>query len=225
MTDHATDQATDHATDLFAPLQAGGPELETLRARLADRAEADGLLDVSYRTLDSPVGPLLLAATPLGLVRVAFAVEGHDAVLADLADRIGPRVLHATRPLDAAAHAIEGYLAGQVRAFDLPLDLRLAHGFRREAIGHLRDIDYGHTASYAALAALAGRPTAVRAAASACATNPLPLVLPCHRVVRADGSLGRYLGGEEVKAQLIALEADTLAGGTTTARGPGTHAS
>ncbi len=203
---------TDHSTDLFAPLERDD-DLSVLRARLAERAEADGLLDVSYRTLDSPVGRLLLAATPIGLVRVAFEVEGHDTVLADLARRVGPRVLRATRPLDAAAHAIDGYLAGTVRAFDLPLDLQLAHGFRREAIGHLRDIGYGHTTSYAALAALAGRPTAVRAAASACATNPLPLVLPCHRVVRADGSLGRYLGGEAVKAQLIALEAHALAGG------------
>ena len=95
MTDHATDQATDHATDLFAPLQAGGPELEALRARLADRAEADGLLDVSYRTLDSPVGPLLLAATPLGLVRVAFAVEGHDA------DEVSSRAASASTEMSA----------------------------------------------------------------------------------------------------------------------------
>lgn len=201
-------------TDVFAPLQSAQTEsddradLAALRARLAERAAVEGLLDVSYRTLDTPLGRLLLAATPVGLVRVAFEVEGHDAVLAELARRVGPRVLRGAGPLDTAARAIEGYLAGSLRAFDLPLDLRLATGFRREAIGHLTDIGYGHTASYGALAALAGRPTAVRAAASACATNPLPLVLPCHRVVRADGSLGGYLAGTPVKAQLIALESE-----------------
>lgn len=197
-------------TDVFAPLQSTETEaadLTALRARLAEHAAAEGLLDVSYRTLDTRLGRLLLAATPVGLVRVAFEIEGHDAVLADLAHRVGPRVLRGTGPLEDAARAIEGYLAGTLRTVDLPLDLRLATGFRREAIGHLRDIAYGQTATYGALAALAGRPTAVRAAASACATNPLPLVLPCHRVVRADGSLGGYLAGTHVKAQLIALEA------------------
>ena len=199
-------------TDVFAPLQSpetDAADLSVLRARLAERAAAEGLLDVAYRTLDTRLGSLLLATTPVGLVRIAFEVEGHDAVLADLARRVGPRVLRGAGPLDEAARAIEGYLAGSVRIFDLPLDLRLAAGFRREAIGHLRDIAYGQTASYGALAALAGRPTAVRAAASACATNPLPLVLPCHRVVRADGSLGGYLAGTPVKAQLLALESGT----------------
>ena len=193
-------------TDENITPETDAADLSVLRARLAERAAAEGLLDVAYRTLDTRLGSLLLATTPVGLVRIAFEVEGHDAVLADLARRVGPRVLRGAGPLDEAARAIEGYLAGSVRIFDLPLDLRLAAGFRREAIGHLRDIAYGQTASYGALAALAGRPTAVRAAASACATNPLPLVLPCHRVVRADGSLGGYLAGTPVKAQLLALE-------------------
>lgn len=193
-------------TDLLTPLRSQEVDLTALRARLADQAQADGLLDVAYRTLDTPVGSLLLATTPLGLVRVAFAVEDHDLVLADLTRRISPRVLHAPRSLDAAAAAVEGYLAGTLRSLTLPLDLRLAHGFRRDVLTHLRDVGYGHTASYAQLAAAAGRPRAVRAAASACATNPLPIVLPCHRIVRSDGSLGGYLAGPEVKARLLALE-------------------
>lgn len=199
-------------TDLLAPLDAQDTDLADLRARLAERADADGLLDVAYRTLDTPVGSLLLAATPIGLVRVAYQVQGHDAVLADLALRISPRVLRSNRPLEDVARAVERYFAGAPGALDVPLDLRLAHGFRREVIAHLRDIGYGHTASYAQLAALAGRPKAVRAAASACATNPLPIVLPCHRVVRSDGSPGGYLAGSAVKALLLALESEAAPG-------------
>ncbi len=193
-------------TSLLDPLRREQADLTSLRARLVERAHTEGLLDVAYRTIDTPVGSLLLAATPMGLVRVAFAVEGHDLVLADLARRISPRVLRAPRQLDDAAAALEGYLEGRLHSLVLPLDLQLARGFRRDVLAHLGDIGYGRTASYAQLAAAAGRPRAVRAAASACATNPLPIVLPCHRVVRSDGTLGGYLAGPEVKARLLALE-------------------
>jgi methylated-DNA-[protein]-cysteine S-methyltransferase len=177
-----------------------------LRERLADAADRDGLLDVAYRTFDSPVGPLLLAATEQGLVRVAFAGEGHDAVLQALADKISPRVLHAPARLDAASRELAEYFAGQRRRFDLPLDWRLSAGFRRTVLSHLPEIGYGHTASYAAAAALAGRPKAIRAAATACATNPLPVVVPCHRVVLSDGRIGNYRGGPEAKRILLTLE-------------------
>lgn len=182
-------------------------ELNDLRARLAERAESDGLLDVAYRTVDSPVGPLLLAATRLGIVRIAFAIEDHDAVLQALAARISPRVLQAPGRLDAVALELDEYFAGRRRDFDLPLDLRLATGFRRVVLDHLPDIAYGRTASYAAVAALAGNPKAVRAVGTACATNPLPLVVPCHRVVRSDGSSGNYRGGPDAKRTLLTLEA------------------
>jgi methylated-DNA-[protein]-cysteine S-methyltransferase len=180
--------------------------LDRLHARLVEAAAADGSLDIAYRTVDTPLGALLLAATPTGLVRVAYDSEGHDAVLSTLAAKVSPRVLRAPSRLDATAREIDDYFAGRRRSFDLPLDLRLAHGFRREVLTHLRDIAYGRTASYSTVAAAAGRPTAVRAAASACATNPLPIVVPCHRVVRSDGTLGGYLGGVAAKQALLTLE-------------------
>jgi methylated-DNA-[protein]-cysteine S-methyltransferase len=192
--------------DLARAFPDAPDHLARLHRRLAAVAERDGLLDVAYRTMDSPVGPLLLAATEQGLVRVAFAVEGHDTVLQSLADTISPRVLSAPARLDTVARELAEYFAGQRRRFDLPLDLRLSAGFRRTVLSHLPEIDYGHTASYAAVAQLAGRPKAIRAAATACATNPLPVVVPCHRVVLSDGRIGRYRGGAEAKRALLTLE-------------------
>ncbi len=182
-------------------------DLSRLHDRLARAAQADGILDVAYWTIDTAVGPLLLAATDQGLVRVAFAREDHDAVLQSLADRISPRVLRSPARLDAAARELDEYFSGQRHRFDLPLDWRLSAGFRRAVLGHLPEIDYGRTASYAAVAQLAGHPKAVRAVGTACATNPLPVVIPCHRVVRSDGSLGGYRGGPDAKQILLALEA------------------
>jgi len=182
-------------------------ELAALRDRLAARADAEGVLDVAYRTLDTPVGTLLLAATEAGLVRVAYPVEGHDQVLQALAARVSPRMLNAPRRLDPAAREIDEYFAGRRRTFDLPLDFRLSGGFRRTVLSHLPDIGYGHTASYAAVAAAAGRPRAFRAVGTACATNPLPVVVPCHRVIRSDGSLSGYAGGPAAKQALLTLEA------------------
>lgn len=181
---------------------------ERLHARLVADAERTGLLDVAYRVVDAPVGPLLLAGTEVGLVRVAFAGEDHDVVLTELADRISPRVLRAPGRLDDAARQLAEYFAGRRRAFDLALDWRLSAGFRLTVLQHLAaDVGYGRTASYAALAQLAGSPRAVRAVGTACATNPIPVVVPCHRVVRTDGSPGRYRGGPEAKRELLALEA------------------
>ncbi|OMH35253.1 cysteine methyltransferase [Tersicoccus sp. Bi-70] len=179
-------------------------DLAALHARLESRADAD--LDVVYRTVDSPVGPLLLAATDAGLVRVAFAVEDHDAVLQTLADRVGPRILRAPGRLDAAAREVEEYFAGRRHSFDLPLDLRLSAGFRRLVQEHLPHIGFGSTASYAQVAVAVGNPGAVRAVGTACATNPLPVVVPCHRVLRSDGSLGGYVGGLDAKRTLLTLE-------------------
>ncbi|MGH9129107.1 MAG: methylated-DNA--[protein]-cysteine S-methyltransferase [Acidimicrobiales bacterium] len=189
----------------LAPVDGG--VLEHLHGQLARLAEAEGLLDISYRTLDSPAGSLLLMATPLGLVRMAFEVEGHDKVVERLATLVGPRVLHSPRGLEDAARQLDEYFAGRRRAFDLALDMRLSHGFRAEVLAHLRRIPYGAVESYSAVAAAVGNPRAVRAVGTACATNPLPLVVPCHRVVRSDGSTGQYGGGWEVKRMLLALEA------------------
>ena len=191
---------------LAVPMGRADPAVDRLRATIARRAQAQDLLDVAYRTVDTPVGSLLLAATPAGLVRVAYAIQDHDAVLAALAERVSPRVLLAPEKLDDAARQVDDYLAGHRQGFDLPLDLRLAHGFRRSVLERLPDIGYGRTASYADLAAAAGSPRAVRAVGTACATNPLPLVLPCHRVVRRDGRAGGYVGGPDVKERLLDLE-------------------
>jgi len=198
------------AADLAAAFATPGPSAsDALRARLAAAADRDGILDLDYRTVDSPIGELLLAATSAGLVRVAFALEDHDAVLAQLAATISPRILRSGRRTDAVARQLDEYFAGRRRAFDVAVDLRLAHGFRRAVLEHLRDIAYGSTESYAAVARGAGNPTAVRAAGSACSHNPVPVVVPCHRVVRSDGTIGQYLGGADAKRALLALESGT----------------
>lgn len=196
-------------TDLTDRLRAGHPAdddaVQRLRGELIRRAERADVLDVAYRTLDSPVGRLLLAATPAGLVRVAYESEGHEQVLQDLADRVSPRVLRAPGGLDDASREIEDYFAGERTAFELRLDLRLARGFRREVLDELRRVSYGRTVSYGELAGRLGS-RAVRAVGTACARNPLPIVVPCHRVIRRDGSLGDYVGGSAVKGELLRLE-------------------
>lgn len=197
----------DLSRNLAEAFAASADDVQRLHQRLSAAAQADGILDVAYRTVDTPVGTLLLAATNAGLVRVAYASEDHDTVLQALSDRISPRVLHAPARLDATARELDEYFAGRRHRFDLPLDWQLTHGFRRTVLTHLADIGYGRTASYAAVAQLAGNPKAVRAVGTACATNPLPVVVPCHRVVRSDGSMGGYLGGVDAKRTLLALEA------------------
>ncbi|HEX9042623.1 MAG TPA: methylated-DNA--[protein]-cysteine S-methyltransferase [Trebonia sp.] len=181
--------------------------LSRLRDRLGLEAEAEGLLDIAYTTIDSPVGTLLLAATPRGLLRVAYDTEDHDRVLDTLAGRISPRVLRAPRRLDAAARELDEYFGGRRRVFDLPLDLSLSAGFRQLVQRHLPEIGYGQTRTYGQVAELVGNPRAVRAVGTACATNPLPVVVPCHRVLRADGAVGGYIGGSDVKKALLRLEA------------------
>ncbi|MCX4768310.1 Methylated-DNA--protein-cysteine methyltransferase, constitutive [Streptomyces sp. ADI92-24] len=181
--------------------------LSRLHRRLEQAAEQADLVDVAYTTIDSPVGKLLLAATPKGLVRVAFAAEDHDRVLEVLGQRLSPRILRAPKLLDAAAHEIDEYFARRRRVFDLTLDLSLSRGFRRLVQTHLPEIEYGQTRSYRDMAELVGNPKAVRAVGTACATNPLPIVVPCHRVLRTDGTLGGYVGGIEAKTTLLDLEA------------------
>jgi methylated-DNA-[protein]-cysteine S-methyltransferase len=187
-------------------LPVAGADLARLHDRLAAAAAHDGLLDVAYTTIDTPVGTLLLAATDKGLVRVAYASQDHDRVLSDLATRISPRVLRAPGRLSAAARELDEYFAGRRTTFDLPLDLALSSGFRRLVQLHLPHIEYGHTESYKQVAEIVGNPRAVRAVGTACATNPLPVVVPCHRVLRSDGTVGGYAGGPAAKATLLALE-------------------
>lgn len=177
-------------------------DLDALRARIAKDAD----LDVAYRIVDGPVGRLLVATTDRGIVRVAFDREDHERVLDVLADRLGPRILAAPARLDDAARQLDEYFAGRRHVFELPVDHALSSGFRLMVQQALPSIPYGSTRSYGALADAVGSPKAVRAVGSACATNPIPIVVPCHRVLRSDGSLGGYLGGLEAKAALLALE-------------------
>jgi methylated-DNA-[protein]-cysteine S-methyltransferase len=192
---------------LFDRTQVSPDDLAQLHRSLELAAESDGLLDIAYRTLDTPVGVLLLAATEKGLVRVAYEREDHDAVLAGLAEKVSPRILRAPARLDQAAFEIDQYFARSRTAFDLPLDFSLSHGFRRVVQQYLPAITYGQTQSYAQVAEHVGNPQAMRAVGTACAMNALPIVVPCHRVIRTDGTPGGYVGGSEAKAYLLTLEA------------------
>jgi methylated-DNA-[protein]-cysteine S-methyltransferase len=192
--------------ELLGLTAPGEGELDRLHARLVIQADEDGILDIGYTTIDTPVGPLLLAATGKGLVRVAYQAEDHDRVLTTLAGRISPRILRAPRRLDAAAREITEYFAGRRTSFDLPLDFSLSAGFRQLVQRRLPQIGYGHTQSYGQVAAMIGHPRAVRAVGTACATNPMPIVVPCHRVLRADGTVGGYVAGPAIKNTLLTLE-------------------
>lgn len=198
-------QQTDN--DLVHQLSAPDVEAVTrLHSRLLEQAQQDGLLDVAYRTIDSPLGQLLLAGTEAGLLRVAYHSEDHDRVLSALCAEVSPRVLHAPGRLDDATRQLEEYFDNRRTRFTLALDMRLARGFRREVLQHLPEIGYGRTATYTDVAVASGRPKAVRAVGTACARNPLPVVVPCHRVLRSDGSPGGYVGGLDAKAALLRLE-------------------
>ena len=207
--DPAADDPAISEAGVASILRSAPADTTRLRERLARDAEREGLVDVAYRTVDTPIGGLLLAASPAGLVYVAFEVEDSGVVLEMLADRVGPRILGApsgSPVLDAAAAQIDQYLDGRRREFDLPLDTRLARGFRGEVQQHLARVGYGRTATYREIAADLDRPGAVRAVGTACATNPLPLVWPCHRILRSDGGLGGYRGGLAAKQRLLEME-------------------
>jgi methylated-DNA-[protein]-cysteine S-methyltransferase len=176
---------------------------------LAALAEREGLLDVAVAHMDSPIGDLLLARTPAGLVRVSFF--GHDEVLAELAARISPRVIDAPRQLDHVRRQLDEYFEGRRRAFDIAVDWALVTGFGRKILDACARIPYGEVRTYRDMAAAAGNPKASRAAGTALGHNPVPVVVPCHRVLRTGGSMGGYTGGVHVKEQLLRLEGALLA--------------
>lgn len=194
----------ENETASLFPVSVG--ELAALHDRLAERAADRDLLDVAYRTIESPIGRLLIAATETGLIRVAFESEGFDRVLEKLAGKVSPRIMEAPHRLDRAASELDEYFNGNRRNFDLRLDHSLSSGFRLEVQQYLPRIEYGRTRSYSEVAGLVGNPKATRAVGSACATNPLPIVVPCHRVLRSDGKLGGYAGGLKAKTTLLDLE-------------------
>ncbi len=180
---------------------------ERVRGDLADAAEHSGLIDVAFEHHETPLGTVVVGATREGLVRIGLPSEDSDDVLQQLAERVSPRVLRASRDsLVQTRRQLDEYFGHERRLFEIPLDWRLTTGFRRDVLRATEQIPYGQTASYRDVATRAGSPNAVRAAGSALATNPLPIVVPCHRVLRTGGGLGQYRGGPEAKAQLLTLE-------------------
>jgi methylated-DNA-[protein]-cysteine S-methyltransferase len=174
---------------------------------LTAAAAAAGLLDVAYATLDSPLGKLLLASTPKGLVRLAYVdYTDQDAVLEQLAAQISPRVLAAPRRLDQPRRELDQYFAGRRRHFETPQDWQLIQGFARRVLTATAHVPYGATATYKQMASEAGNERASRAAGNALGSNPIPIIVPCHRVLHSDGGLGGYTGGLDKKRVLLAVE-------------------
>jgi methylated-DNA-[protein]-cysteine S-methyltransferase len=178
--------------------------------QLADRAVKEGLLDVAYTSIDSPLGPLMLAATERGLVRVAYPDNSFDQVLENLAAKVSPRVLEAPARLEGARRELDEYFHGKRQRFDLPLDWALARGFGRRVLEATARIGFGSVSTYREVAEQAGSPRAVRAAGNALGANPMPVVVPCHRVLRTGGGLGGYTGGLDKKELLLQLEGVAL---------------
>jgi methylated-DNA-[protein]-cysteine S-methyltransferase len=188
--------------DAAVTLRAARPDLDRV---LATRAANEGLLDVAYATADSPLGPLLVATTPRGLVRVAYS-DGRSEVLDELARKLSPRVLEAPARLDEVRRELDEYFEGRRTAFDVPIDWSLAPGFTGRVLHATARIGFGQTSTYSEVAGRAGSPRAVRAAGNALGANPMPVVVPCHRVLRTGGALGGYTGGLERKEYLLRLE-------------------
>jgi methylated-DNA-[protein]-cysteine S-methyltransferase len=194
------------------PTSSGDPtsavDVDALVAGALARADAEELVDVAWVVEDTPIGPLTLAATPAGLVRVGFGHE--EAVLTELAAGVSPRVVHLPARLDALRRQLDEYFAGRRHHFDVPLDRRLSHGYRRAVLEELSRVPFGETVSYKDLAERTGNPKASRAVGTAMATNPIPIVVPCHRVLRSGGALGGYGGGLDTKVWLLRHEGALL---------------
>ena len=188
-------------------LRRAAEQLPAAAPDLGERAETEGLLDVAYTWVDSPLGPLVVAATPRGLLRVAYTDRSSpDDVLAELARRVSPRVLEAPARLDGVRRELDEYFAGGRREFETPVDWSQLAGFTRKILRATARIRFGDTSTSAGVATKAGSPRAVRAAGNALGANPVPVVVPCHRVLRTGGALGGYAGGSERKEFLLRLE-------------------
>ena len=184
----------------------GAFDVARLRSTLARRAADEGLLDVAYGTYESPLGNLTVMVTPRGLVRLSYPGEGIDDQLQELAERISPRILEAPEKTDEVRRQLDAYFAGRRHAFDVPIDWRLVRGFAGDVLRATARIPFGGVSSYREIAAAAGSPNAYRAAGNALGSNPVPIVVPCHRVLHASGGLGGYTGGLERKRYLLQLE-------------------
>jgi methylated-DNA-[protein]-cysteine S-methyltransferase len=193
-------------TDIEEDLRRATPAADRL-PDLTEAAAAAGLLDVAYATLDSPLGRLLLATTPKGLVRIAYIDDyDEDAVLEQLAARVSPRVMAAPRKLDQPRRELDQYFAGRRRHFETPQDWQLIGGFARRVLTATAHVPYGATATYKQMASEAGNERASRAAGNALGSNPIPIIVPCHRILHSGGGLGGYTGGLDKKRLLLAVE-------------------
>ncbi|HEY6608159.1 MAG TPA: methylated-DNA--[protein]-cysteine S-methyltransferase [Candidatus Limnocylindria bacterium] len=181
-------------------------DLDALRADLARRAADAGLLDVAHASFDSPLGPLTVFVTPRGLLQLSYPGEPLAAQLDEVAARISPRILAAPERTDAVRRQLDEYFSGQRRRFDVPIDWRLVRGFAGNVLRATSRIPFGSVSSYRAVATDAGSPNAYRAAGNALGSNPIPIVVPCHRVLHAGGGLGGYTGGLDRKRFLLGLE-------------------
>jgi methylated-DNA-[protein]-cysteine S-methyltransferase len=183
------------------------PEWTAVHARFAARALSGGLVDVAFEDHDTPLGTIRVSATNTGIVRMILPAEDAEEVLEGLARKVSARILRAgTTAITVTRQELDEYFDGRRHRFDVPLDWTLAKAFRLKVLEATARIPYGQTSSYREVASVAGSPNAVRAAGSALATNPLPILVPCHRVLRSDGTLGQYLGGPAAKTQLLTLE-------------------
>ena len=183
-----------------------GLDIGALASAIAERGAGDGLVEVAFTTVETPIGELLLASTDEGLVRVGWSADDRDWILEGLAASIGPRILELPARLDDVRRQLDEYFEGERRQFDLELDWRLSGGFVRKVLEATWAIPFGQTRSYSEMATAAGSPRAFRAAGSALGANPIPVIVPCHRVLRSGGALGGYGGGLPVKRQLLELE-------------------
>jgi methylated-DNA-[protein]-cysteine S-methyltransferase len=189
----------------------GAGDLDRAMGKVLARAETDGLIDVAYASVDSPYGRLLLARTERGVVKLALPSHRGDAIsddeiLGELADKVSPRILEAPARLDDARRQLDSYFEGKLQRFEVPVDWRLSRGFTSRALHAVARIPYGKTRTYTQVAKSAGNVRAVRAAGTACGHNPVPLIVPCHRVIQSGGGIGNYGGGPEMKRSLLTLE-------------------
>jgi methylated-DNA-[protein]-cysteine S-methyltransferase len=193
--------------DIETALREAAATLPSAATLDLQRVAGEGLLDVAYATVDSPLGPLVVAATPRGLVRLAYTGSRDEGeVVEDLAGKLSPRILEAPERLDDVRRELDEYFDGRRVDFEVPIDWSLTHGFTGKVLRQTARIGYGKTSTYAEVAGRAGSPRAVRAAGNALGSNPIPVVVPCHRVLRTGGALGGYTGGVERKEFLLRLE-------------------
>jgi methylated-DNA-[protein]-cysteine S-methyltransferase len=194
----------------LAPPREAADGSRVAAARLADRAVAEGLVDVALATMDSPVGELLVAVTPRGLVAVSFEDEGRERTVARLTREVSPRVMEAAAPTDEARRELEEYFRGGRRSFELSLDRRLMGPFAEKVLRATSRVGFGQLATYGEIAARIDRPHAARAVGRALGSNPIPIVVPCHRIVGSGGALTGYAGGLARKEILLRLEGSLL---------------